>query len=90
MKRLCYVLAVGLLTGCSALNLSNEDAGHSILASDVTVPANGQVIYTIDRRPRTDAAARQYSQDNNVSRSLFSYFTRSKGTVRTGGNQYAK
>jgi len=60
--------------GCSSLGFVNEDAGLSMLASDVSVPANGQVIYTIDRRPRTDLAARSWAKSNGVSRSYMSWF----------------
>jgi hypothetical protein len=74
MKYICCVLLL-LFSGCSSLGFTNEDAGHSVLASDVSVPANGNVTYIISRNPRTDGAARQYNKDMNVSRSYFSWFS---------------
>ena len=74
MKYLCCVLLVCLSGGCASAGWTNEDAGHSVLASNVSVPANGKVVYTIDRSPRTDGKARQYNQDMSVSRSFFSWF----------------
>ncbi len=75
-----------LLSGCSSLGLTNEDAGHSVLASDVSVPANGSVVYTVERNPRTSIAARRWSKENGVSRSLFSWFGFKDGPeVNSGG-----
>lgn len=85
MKLIMMLCFVALLTGCASLGLSNEDAGHSVLASDVSVPANGEVVYTISRNPRTDQAARQYNRDMSVSRSFFGWFKPRAGTVRTQG-----
>ena len=76
-----------LFSGCSSLGLTNEDAGHSVLASDVSVPANGEVVYTIARNPRTDSEARRYYKDNNISRSLFSWFGFKDGPKVTNGGK---
>jgi hypothetical protein len=65
------------------LGFTNEDAGHSLLASDVSVPANGNVTYVISRNPRTDMAARQYNRDMSVSRSFFGWFKGSAGKTRS-------
>jgi len=74
MNRLIVLSAVLTLQACSSAGWTNEDAGLSLLASDVSVPANGQVVYTIDRRPRTDMDARRWARDNSVSRSYLSWF----------------
>jgi hypothetical protein len=82
MRYLLCVLSLVCLQGCSSLGLTNEDAGHSILAGDVTIPANGAVVYTISRNPRLDPAAQQYNRDMSVSRSFFGWFKRDAGKAR--------
>lgn len=84
MKKVILVIALLSGSGCSHLGIMSEDAGLSALASDVSVPANGQVIYTIDRKPRTDPAAMMYYREMGTTRSIFdSFFGKAKGSAKT-------
>ena len=83
-----FLFCLGFVS-CSSVGFTNEDAGHSVLASNVSVPANGEVIYRVSRNPRVGADAKQWSEDMGVSRSYFSWFGFKKdaGTAKTYGGK---
>jgi len=75
MKTLMLILVVMVFcSGCASLGWTNEDSGVAVLASDVSIPANGSVKYTVERNPRTDPEASEYYRQMGVKRSALSWF----------------
>lgn len=86
MNKLTLTLLAVMLQACASAGFTNEDAGLSVLASDVSVPANGRVIYTIDRQPRMGADADRWAAGNGVNRSVLSWFGFDAGDRQPVGN----
>lgn len=75
MKRLILIGCICCVaTGCASLGWTNEDSGLAMLASDVSVPANGEVVYTISRKPNTSRAAREWGRDMGMNRTFGGWF----------------
>lgn len=74
MKKLIIAAVILSCSGCGSLGVTPEDAGNSAIVSNATVPANGSVVFTIERNPRTDPEAQQYYKQMGITRSIGSWF----------------
>ncbi len=86
MKRLIIVGCL-VASGCASLGVVNEDSGLAMLASDVSVPANGEVVYTIQRRPNTSRAAREWGRDVGLNRTFGGWFGVNAGPAISGAGR---
>lgn len=82
VKRLVLLLTIANVVGaCGSMRLTNEDAGGAMLASDLTIPANGKVVMTLERRPNTSKHAKRYYEAMGVNRSFLGWYGQSAGPV---------
>lgn len=87
MKRLILVGCLVAASGCGSMRLTNEDAGGAMLASDVTMPANGKVIMTLERKPNTSDHAQRYYQTMGVNRGFGGWFGVNAGPAISGAGR---
>ena len=75
MKKIALVLVVAVvMSGCSLIGATNEDAGMSMFASEATLPANGSLKYEVTRTPRTDPESMRWNQQMGVQRNAAAWF----------------